>query len=460
MNKELLLRRIAKIACIFFVGLVLINSLSVVADKFIIDYGEGVILNFSNIISDGGTYFVDINNPPFIQGAYPPAMPLLLSLARAVTPFIPPLNIGRFISLLFGACIFVVIFRIIRLENPASILTTEIAALFIVSPYFISWAPLLRVDMMAVFLSLFGIYIFRKFTTTLIRFASIPIFILAFYTKQSAVIAPIAIMVYLLIKNRKELLFFSLLYGGLLATTFYAANVVTDGNLFLHLITYMGFTPLNFSLVPAIYLIFISSNAIILFLIVKFSRKEFKNEGGLYLIYTLLSFISIITIGKPGANLNYLIEPTMALIVFLGVVVDYKKMYALKTMPLLLMIQMILYLAVGNILITKFSRIDNLGAEIANTYISKLGDDPILSEEPGHLSVNNKLVIYEPFQLGLMGKFGLWDKDKITKLCENKYFSLAIVGWRIKSTPELSACLDQHYRIEIKSADVDFMVPK
>lgn len=432
----------------------LIKSSDILFHKFLLDYGEGVIINFSNLIASGKTYFVDVSTMPFLQGAYPPAFPVLLAFVSKILPNLSLLFAGRLLTFIFSIGIFYLIYKIIKAECPESKYSLLFAGLFIASPIFAGWSSLLRVDMLAVFLSLLGIYIFRKYPQSLWRFLSAPVFALAFYTKQSALLAPAALAIYLLINNRRDFMRFVLIYGGLIASTFYFLNQYLEGRLFLHLFKYMGFTPLFIPIIIPVYLAFFMVN-LPLFYIIK--EKGFPTRtSNFYFFYLALSMTSIITIGKPGSNLNYLIEPLVALLLYLG---SISKKDGGKIMLVALASQALVYSILIGYLFDKQKLIDTRTAQRANEYISEKKGLPILSEEPGYLSINKQPVLYEPFQLGLMGKFGLWDSSKIVDLCNRKYFSLAIVGWRIKDDKNLYDCILRNYDLKEKTRDADFFVP-
>ena len=82
-----------------------------------------------------------------------------------------------------------------------------------------------RVDMLAILFELAGIYVIIRFENSRWLWLSIPLFVLAFYTKQSLVAFVAAGCLYLFIRNRKQGLVYSGLLAGAVLAIFIAANI-------------------------------------------------------------------------------------------------------------------------------------------------------------------------------------------------------------------------------------------
>ena len=95
-----------------------------------------------------------------------------------------------------------------------------------------------RVDMLAILFELAGIYVIIRFENSRWLWLSIPLFVLAFYTKQSLVAFIAAGCLYLFIRNRKQGLVYSGLLAGALLAIFTAADILTQGDFFKQVFLY------------------------------------------------------------------------------------------------------------------------------------------------------------------------------------------------------------------------------
>src|SRR5262249_5210559 len=103
-------------------------------------------------------------------------------------------------------------------------------------PWFVqTWAPLARVDMLAIALSLGGLLAFARGARLWMVF---PLFWLAFFTKQNALLAPIAVLLSLLATGSWRR--FALAAAGFalpLAGLFALLVALTHGEAYRHLVT-------------------------------------------------------------------------------------------------------------------------------------------------------------------------------------------------------------------------------
>ncbi|TSC59720.1 MAG: hypothetical protein LiPW15_740 [Parcubacteria group bacterium LiPW_15] len=435
------IRTAAWILCAVAIFVFLVASAEVLRTNAIFDYGEGVVLNLAKNLMDKGTYFFDINHPPFIHGVYPPIFPLLISLAWHSAP---PLLFGRLLSFVAALASAFVLYKLLRGKIAAEP-SAQLAIIFLTSWFMISFAPILRIDTLAVFLSLVGIYCFLNLGS---RFwISGPIFILAFYTKQTAIIAPIAVLLCLAAgQNWKKLGVFSASYLLPLAVSFFTINAATAGQFALHLFTYNNIA-LNWTHIWGGYAAFSLSCLPLFALLVLNSGKK---ELSFFHIYFFLSFLSLFSFAKPGASSNYFIEPLAALILLIGYLLSADQRSSvlgksyLRT-EIFFSAQLILSMLVFfNFLASPLSP-PKPTQEMVIREINNAPPGEILSEEIGYLVLAGKDVHLEPFQFSRLAKEGRWDDSPLIKDCEASKFSLVWAGPRILSLPNLAGCLNRFY---------------
>jgi predicted membrane protein len=175
------------------------HARSVLNFHYPIDYGEGPLLDqVARLASFRNIYQTDISQPPYTITNYPPVYPLVQ------VPFYwlfgPDLWYGRAISLLgvFAAAIFIGLTIYALTGSVAGALMS--ASLLPLFPFVLHWAPLTRVDSLALGLSWAGIFILVRWGHLKKGLIWAAIFLAAaIFTRQSyGLAAPLAGFIFLL----------------------------------------------------------------------------------------------------------------------------------------------------------------------------------------------------------------------------------------------------------------------
>jgi 4-amino-4-deoxy-L-arabinose transferase-like glycosyltransferase len=278
---------------------------------FPIDYGEGPLLDqtmrlarFENI------YRADLTTPPFTIANYPPLF--VLSQVPFAWIFGPALWYGRLISWL-GACAAGIILGLLVFNLTKDFLAALIGGLSLFAmPYVLVWAPLNRVDSLALGLSLTGLFAVTRWGAK--RWGlilSAVLLVAATYTRQSyGLAAPFGAFIWLFShKPRRRAFILTAWVAGLGLGLFLVLNAFTRGGFSLNVITanvnaFRWETVENYAreirdLLP----ILLAVNLVFLAL------GWFGNKSwGIYLAYLVGASLSAVTIGKVGSNVNYLME--------------------------------------------------------------------------------------------------------------------------------------------------------
>jgi 4-amino-4-deoxy-L-arabinose transferase-like glycosyltransferase len=218
-------------------------AINTVYYRFEIFDAEGIVWQQAMLIP-GPRMYGDINNYPFIVFHYPPLYHLVV---RAISLLgCTPLFAGRAISLtatvVSAATISTLTWRLVAPETGrlAGLMGSAVSGLafFCFFPVVLT-STLMRVDMLAIAFSFIG---FLCFTTSRIHswrpFAGMAFFVLAVFTKQTSIAAPLAAMtVTALIAPRQTLkiLGFGLLLG---AVPLSILMWMTNGGFLRHLVLY------------------------------------------------------------------------------------------------------------------------------------------------------------------------------------------------------------------------------
>ena len=255
---------------------------------------------------------------PLILTPYPPIFHGLWRVAASLSGGDGTYAPGRVIAILglLGCC--VLIYHTARRSGAGRLAAVVFALAFLMPIPVAVWAGVARVDVPALMFALLGVWIYvrrgedGKYG---VLYSSLP-FILAGLTKQSMIAAPVAVVVAELLHRRWDrALMFAAVTGGGVVMAFFLLNTITAG----------GFFNATFrSLADEIFLTaglalaadFVVSGplpvVLTLFAVVlMFRRLPHRPVLPIY-AGTSLAVLAM-TIGKPGANINYYIEPFAAL---------------------------------------------------------------------------------------------------------------------------------------------------
>lgn len=284
--------------------------------------GEGILLYESIQISHGKQIYNNINARPYMVANYPPLYQLICS-AGILLSGKQTLFFGRLISVLSTSGIAILLFLIIFRLTKSKFAGIFSVLIFCSFWYVYEWTPLHRVDILGILLGLAGLYWTQVYAESNKLYWAVLFFTLSFFTKQSLIFAPISAAIFLLLKDKKKALYFSLSLGLTIAVIFFAINLKSNGQFLSHLhISFLsGFrkeTTFNwlkdFIVTYPIYILLAGYS------IFKYFREK---EGNLYIIYFVFSIITAIGVGKVGAYANYYLELCITTSILIGLTWDY-----------------------------------------------------------------------------------------------------------------------------------------
>lgn len=350
-------RYLAGAALLFALGVLALHFGRVLASGYIaigfpweLDYGEGIVWEQMRLMLAGRGYG-PIDTLPAIVFHYPPVFHMLTAgVSRAAD--LDPLAAGRLISvastLLIGLFAGLMATRAVRAEsNGPTAATCGLVACFATFSFWpiAFWSPLMRVDMVATALSFAGVLaamaaLRRPFLILVAAF----LFVASVFTKQTSVVAPAAVfLTFLLLRPKLAWMLAGSCFA--LGTAVLAALVVaTDGGFLRHVFLYNvnRFEPwrllvivraiLAHSFYAAVLVIGVSARLRATLPLYRRStsiaelrqRLLAKSNDAFFLlllVYALLAALVMISIGKSGSNVNYMIEWMAVLAILLGIAV-------------------------------------------------------------------------------------------------------------------------------------------
>lgn len=342
-SAALLLHAALLLALGFGVGRFLAHIVATIGYRYSLDFGEGIVWQQALLIP-GPRMYGDITRFPFLVFHYPPLYHLV---ARGVASFgIDGLVAGRLVSvvstLAMSGCLAALTWLAARARfgrRPAQWAAAIAFALPLAMTPVFFWAPLMRVDMLAVALGLLGMLCaaLAPARPGLLPLAGL-VFVAALYTRQSAIAAPAATLGVMLLVMPGAALRAALLAGCLGLAGLLGMSLATDGGFLRHVV---GYNVNRFDLLAGLSLVgrvVLLSLGYMLAAIVGagFALRDLKRvttlrrlprllreDRGARVTAMLLAYAAVTTallpmVGKSGASINYFIEWSCALVPLVG----------------------------------------------------------------------------------------------------------------------------------------------
>ena len=485
---RLMLQIFAAVALIICIG----YQLSAIAYPYSMDYGEAPLVDQAMRLAAGqNIYRADISSPPYTISNYPPLYIAILAISVKLFGPASTFLVGRIISALCAwiaaLCIYLIIYRSSR-DRFAGL---SAGFIFLAFPFVMYWSPLLRIDMLALALSLGGLCILTWKPDSLPHFITASLLIVAaVYTRQSyALAAPMAGFLWLLARDSKQAIRFAALVGGSTLVFFVILNVWTRGGFYYNIVTAnvnefkMDSLKYHWDRFREIALILLLVGGASFFLPFVLSRGENSESSvepeskskvaslrrflsqrlnplwTLTTPYLIGAVISAATIGKIGANVNYLLELCAALSLAAGAVVAWSRAY-LSVYTLRAALLILLALAIGRMMHFSLEEYTNdlrdrqLALRELNDLESLVKDTsgPILADEyMGMLTLQGRSLSIQPFEVTQLAWAGKWDQTPLlTSIKEKEYAAIIIFDrpWANERwTQEMFDAIDESYAL-------------
>ncbi len=428
-----------------------VTSATMLEYPFQFDESEGMIVA-ETMLLDRGVNIYDKPTPDlFIAAPYPPLYYLLDWPFQHLLGADPTFKVGRSLSILATLMSGLAIFGITVALTGDKLAGGIAAALWWSLALVTFWGSLVKPDMLALALGLGGLWWLLARPPRQV-WCALPFFLGAFFTKQTAIAAGVAGVVWLLATRTRTGLAFGASYtaGALVPTLI--LNWATNGGYFYHmftihdlpwfsgrfvdyatglLATYWAF------LIPGIVAILISG---LLWLGWRTGRHPqlLCNQGGLLVFFYLaMSVVAATGAGTLGGNHNHLLELTAASCVGLGLGVFFARRArvwqvraALALLGLVALAQVSSLFSTPPWLKNEFSVLSadkREGMQNVFQYVTNNGG-PAYSDNVGlMLSTHKRLWTTDPFTQTHATFYHRWDQSKLVDAIQRKLFSQIVL---------------------------------
>ena len=456
---------LALVGLVYLAGLTFWLGVTGIVFPYQLDYGEGFLLHFVKEWSQGHPIYKGAEGYPYIMANYPP---LTILMALALTPILGiSYAAGRVWTVVAIVGVAAIIVAWIRREGRQPLPAIAAALLFVGSPYIYHWAPLFRVDLVGLALTLAGLYaVWRGVESKRPRllWLAVVLFVVALFAKQSFLFAPAAALAYLfLFVARRQAVTLAVVMAVLGGGIFLLLNALTGGGFWYGLVAsnvnpflwaefwrqvgdFFGvFAPL--ALLTAGYVV------------VKFvldRSTPLRDKASPLDLYLLASLGSLWFAGKAGAWENYFFEALVAFALCSGLVLariarSEKQGYRILV-PLLVLVQVGLMWHTSRPA-ERYLHLTRQSNEEIAPFLAQT-PDPIVSEDMGLLVTNDKVLDYCSFQYSQLARAGRWDQAWELGRLRDRSLTMVILeeGTRLDAdryqrfTREFLSELDRSYR--------------
>lgn len=441
--------------------------------RYPLDYGEAPLVNQAVQLNAGHSiYRQSLQEPPYTVANYPPVYVGVLAIFERF--FGPAFWYGRLISTLSVIGSALMIFSIVNSRSRNWKIAIIPALVFYNIPYVLGWSVLARIDHLALFFSLTGLYLLfrdkpsqRLIDSNLILGSAF--LVLAIYVRQSyALAAPFAGFLYLLHQDWRRTGILTGFVGGLSLILFGLLNLLTGGGFYFNIVT-ANINPFGiervvnnfrnfFDLAPALFIL------AALGIILVFNRVK---GWPLWIGFAFGGFFSAITIGKIGSNVNYFLEFAAGLSLLIGFGIHVLFRRSAKSWMALILIIVLLCISWQCVRFIQKVQEETRGSlKTRQDAIEELRDleelvaqnlhQPILADEyMGMIVLNGENLYLQPFEITQLTIGGLFDQQPLLNQIEEEKFSLILLqedSWWVHAlqerwTPEMLEAIRANYRL-------------
>ena len=400
---------------------------------------ESVVAAQSYMLAHDGTLYYDLNRYPYTVCAYTPVFYFLE--AGLIRLGLPAFTAGRLISF---AALLVLIWlcgKLARLYT-GSPYAAWCARLFAASsPLLLNWGSIAQVDTLACLLSVAAFYHYSRYHLLGERRlpAALLLAVLAVFTKQTAVAAPVAICVLLWSRSWRKSAGFAGAWITAVAAVAFPVNAALGGR-FLSDTVFANLNPMSAGKLAAHLIQLGSVSGGLLVLVAAGAGKLMRGRAAAPLVYLLVAgTVFLATAPKIGSDTNYQVEMTALLAVCAAVALSetgFFELYFLrrKTWVTLLLLPAAVHLAVGyratvnsvlfRVALEKARRSQ---IEALRPYVEPVGGRVFSSDYNAMVRLRERLDI-EPLIYGLLVSSGKVDPEPVRRDLERGAFSTVVLG--------------------------------
>jgi hypothetical protein len=419
------------------------RAVSQVASPVPLDFGEGVVWACAHLLQTRGTYFLPIATDPYLPNAYPPLFPQLLALAGGT------LQAGRAIAILCAAAAAAAFGGLLVGLGLSPRRAAAWSLVLLATPAVHEWAALCRVDTLMLALTLTGLLVAsreRPRGRLPAELLAVPLFVGALLAKQTAFAGPAAVLYSLLRRGERRR---ALVFMAACLTLLAAACIVffgrDPGEAWNHLFVYHASLRMRPGAVVVWTLRFCFEFPVMLPLALAALWHGVPYWAP---AYAAVALCSLVMTAKAGSDINYLIEPSTAVVLLGAVAAERLRKGGSRDraagVSLLLLVQLAV-LCGPERPIELGLRARARAPRQAMVRVLSGAHEPVLSDDPSLVAAAGKEPRLEPFALSHLARAGLWDPEPLLLRLRQREFSVVVTGLFMRDIPGLTDALREGY---------------
>ena len=405
-------------------------------------YGESIVLDLTRRVARGETLYPAPDHLPLAVTAYTPLYYLLVGELQRLfgDGYLP----GRIASLLSALGSALVVVYGVRQAGGRWFGGLLAGGLFLTQNMTVLlWGPLHRVDLLALCLAVGGLALAARGRT---QAAILPL-LLALLTKQTYLIAPVAVCV-ALYPDWRAALRFAGLFGASLAGAILAAHLLTGGWFLWHTVI-ANANPFDADNLLAMLAAFLHFNGVPLLAAAGLFSLPARPGERVWRLYFLGTVLTIPGFGKVGASSNYWLEITAAIAILIGILAGRlaarpRVRAAITEYGLALLVAGSLlvpipgYRAVAReaLSLPPAGAVAGVRSQLALAPVVAAERGEVLTDEPALAVGAGQRVEYEFVIFDLLAGQGLWDERPILEAVAARRFGLVILTIPLEAQPD------------------------
>ena len=376
---------------------------------------ESLFILHAQNLAEGKPLYTDFRRPPYNLTPYTPVYYFILAGVKNLFSLDVDQLFTRGRQLMIG---FALILAVLIYWNSQRITANRnlsfLSALIFLGSYLL-WptACTNRADLPGVLFSIAGVLIVAHCGKRGL-YLSIPLFVLAFYTKQTLVSGLAATFLYLLVnkKYREAILFFALISFSIIVIWF-GLHQLTGGMSTLNIVG-SNIAPMSFINVRLVTILAFQSATLVFILSFSGLKSQFwKNLPSIYFLLPLVW--ALFTSAKSGSSANYFLEPLAAGCLLIPEALRRNLQTMSPSRTLLATIFAILILPQINFMVHSLKGINFQHDEKAR----KLASDAkgiVISDNPRISLASQHPFLVEPFPYSYLEKTGEWNSAELLSI--------------------------------------------
>jgi len=414
------------------------------------------VLNIAWRLANGEAIYRSIDSPPFSFAAYTPLYYGVVALALKITglSYLP----AKLITLLFALSIGWAMVLLGRQWQRPARNGVWAAFLFFLIPAVLYNAIRCHTQMMAVALSIWSLVFFlrdRWFPTLII---SPLLAVLAFYTKQTQVALPLAMVLYLALSRRRWLLPYAVTGAAAGLIPLIWLQKATGGYFLFNVLNLAGLTYSVWD-IPPVLIHWLGP--IFLFVAVAASTlwwrfREARWEPIDYYLACLL-LITVFSVGRAGAHSQYVVELAAVILLYLLRTTGLPDIRGREVLVAAQLLVLLSYTPAFVFLEEGPWDVASIRAAGKIYPLIEGGSGPILSQQGSFALFSRGGIYIQLFHFVGLARVGLWDQRPLLKDIEQHAFSWVITEFPIEAaapsgtdrerfSPEILVALRNNYQ--------------